>query len=67
LGSDGEGEDNKAVYFLSAVDVCSGAVAVCSGAVATNKGVLILIIFSGFCKGDGEDTLYGDDVSNDCL
>jgi hypothetical protein len=49
------------------VDVCFGAVAVCSGAVATNKGVPILIIFSGFCKGDGEDTLYGDDVSNDCL
>ncbi|WJX92141.1 hypothetical protein P8452_73824 [Trifolium repens] len=55
-GSDGEGEDKKVVHFFSAVDVCSGVVAVCSGTVATNKGVPILIIFCGFCKGDGGDT-----------
>jgi hypothetical protein len=41
--------------------------AVYSGTVAADEDAPIMKFFCGFHKGDGGDSLYGDNVSKDCL
>jgi hypothetical protein len=55
---------NKRSAFFGSV---AGEVTVCSGTVAADEVFPILNFLCGFYKGDGGDSLYGDDVSKHYL